>query len=367
LNSGVSGLLTRAKVKSLEGEARFLDGKRVEVRNGDDMHVVNAETIVIATGSEPVQLPFLPFGGDVISSTDALDLVAVPENLIVVGGGYIGLELGIAYSKLGSKVTLIEAGKRILPQYDAELTKPVKNRLKELGIDVHVEAKAKGLVEGKTALLVEGKDGNKQIIQANKILVTVGRKPVTKDCGFENLLLKMDGPFIQIDDQCRTSMKGIFAIGDVTGEPMLAHRAMAQGEMVAEIVAGKSRNWDKYCIPAVCFTDPEIISVGLSPNEAKEGGYETKVGIFPFQANGRAMTTEREDGFVRVVAKADTHAIIGIQAVGANISELSAGFALAIEMNTRLEDIASTIHAHPTQSEGFQEAAMKALGSALHL
>ena len=366
LNSGVAGLLKRAKVTSVEGEARFLDGKRVEVQTADGPQVIKAETVVIATGSEAIELPFLPFGDRVISSTEALTLSEVPEKITVVGGGYIGLELGIAFAKLGSKVTVVEAGTRILPQYDAELTKPVAARLAALGIEVLLKAKAKSLSDDQTALTVEDREGNDFSIPADKILVTVGRKPVTENCGFENLVLNMHGPFVRIDDQCKTSMSGVFAIGDVTGEPMLAHRAMAQGDMVAEIVAGENRSWDKYCIPAVCFTDPEIISVGLSPADAKAEATETKVGMFPFQANGRAMTTEREDGFIRVVARKDNHVVIGIQAVGASISELSAGFALAIEMGARLEDIAQTIHAHPTQSEGFQEACMKALGSALH-
>lgn len=367
LNSGVSGLLKRAKVRSVDGTARFVDGKTVVVDTAEGEQVIKAETVVIATGSEPVELPFLPFGGDVISSMEALSLQDVPNTLVVVGGGYIGLELGIAYAKLGAEVSVVEAGGRILPQYDADLTKPVQKRLQDLGVTVLTGAKAKGLNEDKSGLLVEDAEGETRVIAADKYLVTVGRKPVTENCGLDALVLNMDGPFIQIDDRCRTTMNGIFAIGDVTGEPMLAHRAMAQGEMVAELVAGKNALWDKYCIPAVCFTDPEIVSVGVSPSEAKREGIETKVGMFPFQANGRAMTTEREDGFIRIVARADTHAVIGVQGVGANISELSAGFALAIEMNACLEDIAHTIHAHPTQSEGVQEAAMKALGSALHV
>ncbi len=162
-------------------------------------------------------------------------------------------------------------------------------------------------------------------------------------------------------------MRGVYAIGDVTGEPMLAHRAMVQGEMVAEIIAGGKQVWDKRCIPAVCFTDPEIVTVGLSPDEARKAGYNIQTGIFPFQANGRAMTIEREDGMIRVVARADNHVILGIQAVGVGISELSAAFAQAVEMGARLEDIAGTIHAHPTLSEGFAEASMKALGHALHV
>ncbi|GLS28961.1 dihydrolipoamide dehydrogenase [Mesorhizobium albiziae] len=367
LNSGVSGLLKKAKVKIVEGTAKFRDGKTVEVETETGLQVIRAETVVIATGSAPVELPFLPFGGPVISSTEALALPKVPEKLTVVGGGYIGLELGIALAKMGSAVTVVEAEARILPQYDAELTRPVAKRLAELGIEALTGAKAKGLASKGGALLVETADGAEKKIAADKILVTVGRKPVMEGWGREEIGLDMAGKFIRIDDQCRTSMRGIFAIGDVTGEPMLAHRAMAQGEMVAEIVAGNKRNWDKRAIPAVCFTDPEIVTAGLSPDEARAQGREVKIGIFPFSANGRAMTMLGEAGFVRVVARADNHLVLGIQAVGRGVSELSTAFGLALEMGARLEDIAGTIHAHPTQGEGFQEAALKTLGHALHI
>lgn len=367
LNKGVSGLLTKAGVRSIRGKATFLDGKCVEVSTSEGLQIIRAETVVVATGSEPVELPFMKFGGDVISSTEALSLPEVPNRLAVIGGGYIGLELGIAYAKLGSAVTIIEAAECVLPQYDTELVKPVSARLDDLGVTVLTGAKAKGLSPDGRCLLAQDKNKNEVAVEADKFLVTIGRKPVTAGWGIENLVLDMDGAFIRTDKQCRTSMNGIFAIGDITGEPMLAHRAMAQGEMVAELVAGKNRIWDKYCIPAVCFTDPEVVSVGLSPHEAKEQGIETKIGVFPFQASGRAMTTGREDGFIRIVARSDNHIVNGVQAVGANISELSAGFGLAIEMGARLEDIAQTIHAHPTLSESFQEAGMKALGTALHI
>lgn len=366
LTSGVAGLLKKAKVKTVYGWATFRDGKTVEVETEIGVQVIRAETVVIATGSAPVELPFLPFGGPVISSTEALALGDVPKKLAVVGGGYIGLELGIAFAKMGAKVTVVEALPRLLAQYDAELTRPVVKRLAELGIEVLVNAKAKGISTKGDALLVEASDGKSTKIAADKILVTVGRKPVTEGWGLEQIDLDRAGKFIRIDDQCRTSMRGIFAIGDVTGEPMLAHRAMAQGEMVAEIVAGHKRSWDKRSIPAVCFTDPELVTAGLSPEEAKAQG-EIKIGLFPFAANGRAMTKLGEEGFVRVVARADNHLVLGIQAVGHGVSELAAAFGLALEMGARLEDIAGTIHAHPTQGEGFQEAALKALGHALHI
>lgn len=367
LNSGVLGLLRKSKVKIVHGPARFRDGKTVEVETETGTQLIRAETVVIATGSEPVELPFLPFGGPVISSTEALSLTDVPQRLVVVGGGYIGLELGTAFAKMGAEVTVVEATAQILPQYDAELVRPVAKRLADLGVNVLTDTKAKGLAEGRDALLIETADGSQQSLPADRILVTVGRRPRTQGWGLEELDLDRSGRFIRIDERCRTSMRGVYAIGDVTGEPMLAHRAMAQGEMVAEIVAGRKRSWDKRAIPAVCFTDPEIVTAGLSPDEARTQGYEVRIGQFPFTANGRAMTTEDEDGFVRVVARTDTNLVLGLQAVGAGISELSSTFSLALEMGARLEDIAGTIHAHPTRSEGLQETALKALGHALHI
>jgi dihydrolipoamide dehydrogenase len=366
LNSGVVGLLRKAGVKILHGHGHFRDGKSVEVETETGTQLVRAETIVIATGSEPVELPALPFGGSIVSSTQALALTKVPEKLVVVGGGYIGLELGTAFAKLGASVTIVEGMERILPLYDAELTKPVSRKLAALGIEVLLGAKARGFSPEKNTLLVETADGQEKALAADKVLVTVGRRARLEGWGLEELDLDRAGRFLRIDDQCRTSMRGVYAVGDVTGEPMLAHRAIAQGEMVAEIVAGKKRAWDKRCIPAVCFTDPEIVSAGLSPEEARKQGYDIRVGQFPFTANGRAMTMSSEDGFVRVVARADNNLVLGIQAVGSGVSELSSSFALAIEMGARLEDIAATVHSHPTRSEAFQEAAMKALGHALH-
>ncbi len=367
LTNGVAGLLKRAGVKSVHGTARFRDGKTVVVETETGDQVIRAEQVVIATGSVPVELPSLPFGGPVISSTQALALDHVPGAMAVVGGGYIGLELGTAFAKLGSRVTVVEAAERILPNWDAELTRPVLKRLEALGMTVLTGAKARRMTGADGQLLVERADGSEESVAAEKVLVTIGRRPLTEGWGLEEIDLDRDGRFIRIDDQCRTSMRGIFAIGDVTGEPMLAHRAMAQGEMVAEIVAGHRRSWDKQVVPAVCFTDPEIVSVGLSPVDARQGGREIRVGQFPFSANGRAMTLQAEDGFVRVVARADNHLVLGIQAVGAGASELSAAFGLAIEMGARLEDIAGTIHAHPTLGEGLQEAALRTLGQALHL
>lgn len=366
LTGGVGGLLKKNKVKTIKGWATFLDGKTVDVKTADGVQRIRAENIVIATGSVPVELPFMKFGGNVISSTGALTLDAPPKNFAIVGAGYIGLELGIAFAKFGSKVTVVEAMDRILPTYDAELTKPVAKRLKDLGVTVILGAKAKGLSKDGKALEIE-QNGKTEAIPADKVLVTVGRKPLTEGWGRENLVLEMDGRHLKINDRGATSMNGVYAIGDVTGEPMLAHRAMAQGEMVAEIIAGHNRRWDKRAMPAICFTDPEIVSCGLSPDEAKAAGYKIKTANFPFMANGRSMTMEAEEGFVRVVAREDDHLLLGVQAVGRGVSELSAAFGLALEMGARLEDVAGTIHAHPTQGEALQEAMLRTLGHAFHI
>ena len=366
LTTGVGGLLKKNKAKAIAGHASFVDGKTIDVTTKDGVQRIHAENIVIATGSVPVELPFLKFDGNVISSTGALALNAPPKNLVIIGAGYIGLELGIAYAKFGSNVTVVEAMDKILPAYDNELTRPVAKRLKALGVNVILGAKAKGMSKDGKALEIE-QGGKVEALPADKVLVTVGRKPASEGWGRETIPLDMDDRFIRIDDRCKTSVKGVYAIGDVTGEPMLAHRAMAQGEMVAEIIAGENRRWDKRAMPAICFTDPEIITVGMSPDETKAAGIETKSAIFPFTANGRAMTMEAEDGFIRAVARADNHLFLGLQAVGRGASELSAAFGLAIEMGARLEDVAGTIHAHPTQGEALQEVALRTLGHALHI
>jgi len=362
LNGGIAALLKRARVRTVNGYARFSEARACTVETADGEVRIAAEHVILATGSVPVELPFLPFGGKVISSTEALSLPEVPKRLVVVGAGYIGLELGIAYAKMGAQVTVVEAQDRILPLYDAKLVEPVKKWLTTHGVDLHLEAKALG--EEGDGLAIETRDGERMVLPADRILVTVGRKPATKGWGLEEMAVAMSGPFVQVDDTCATSMKNVWAIGDLTGEPMLAHKASAQGEMVAEIIAGKRRRFDPVAIPAVCFTEPEIVSVGQGPDAPG-----TITGIFPLAANGRALSMDAGDdgGFVRVVAKADTHRIIGVQAVGRHISELSAAFTTAVECGLVLEDVAGIIHAHPTLGETFHEACLKALGHAVHI
>lgn len=367
LKKGVGGLLKKSGVRTITGKARFHDGKMIEIKTVNDLYIVRAKNVVIATGSAPIELPFLPFGETVISSTGALSLTDLPKNLAVVGGGYIGLELGIAFAKLGVDVSIIEAAEKLLPLYDRELSDPIAKRLQQLNVSVYLKSKAKKFSTKSKSLIFQNQERQNVEIAAEKVLVTVGRRPVTDNIGLENLVVETNNKFISVDKFCQTSMRGIYAIGDVTGDPMLAHRAMAQGEMVADIISGKNRIWDDKIVPAVCFTDPEIVTAGLLPNEAKELGIRTKIGKFPLVANGKTLTMQSSGGFIRVVAREDNHLILGIQAVGTNISELSASFALAIEMGACLEDLAATIHAHPTQSEGIVESAYSALGYPLHM
>ena len=369
LTSGVGALLKRYKVKIVHGHATMVDGKTCRVETDTGPETLRAEHVVLATGSEAASVPSLPFGGRIISSTEALSLPAVPGRLVVVGAGYIGLELGTAFAKLGSKVTIVEAEDRLLPAYDTELTRPVARRLRALGVEVLIGARASGLSDAGDALRIaqQGAPTPVREIPADKVLVATGRRARTAGLGLDRLDLTMNGAFVATDERCATSMLNVWAVGDLTGEPMLAHRAMAQGAMVAEIIAGHRRGFDAVAIPAVCFTDPEIVTVGLSPDAARAAGHDVHVGMFPFTANGRALTLGAEDGFVRVTARSDNHLALGIAAVGAGVSELSTAFGLALEMGARLEDIGGTIHAHPTLGEAFHEASLRALGEALHI
>ena len=370
LTGGVGALLKKHGVKVVKGWAHIVDGKTVDVtldHAAGPAVRIQGEHLLLATGSVELGLPGMPFGGRVISSTQALSPDSIPKKLVVVGGGYIGLELGLVYRKLGADVTVVEAQDRILPLYDDELTKPVTHSLRKLGLQVHLGSKIQGLNAAGDAVRMLDGVGREIEIPADQVLVAIGRAPHTHGWGLEKLMLAMQGRSLKVDDQCRTSMRNVWAIGDLTGEPMLAHRAMAQGEMVAEIISGMRRHFAPAAIAAVCFTDPEIVVVGQSPVDAAKTGLDCISAHFPFAANGRAMTLEATDGFVRVVARRDNHRIVGWQAVGAGVSELSTAFSHSIEMGACLEDVAGTIHAHPTLGEAVQEAALRALGHALHV
>ena len=363
LTSGVGALLKKNNVKVIHGWAKILDGKAVEVGG----QRIECEHLLLATGSQTVDLPILPIGGAIISSTEALAPTSVPKRLVVVGGGYIGLELGTAYAKLGAQVSVVEAQERILPAYDGELTQPVHEALKKLGVKLYLKHSVEGFDAQTNTLQVRDPQGERLNLPTDQVLVAVGRKANTQGFNLEALDLAMNGSSIKVDNRCQTSMRNVWAIGDLSGEPMLAHRAMAQGEMVAEVIAGKHREFNPTAIAAVCFTDPELVVVGQTPDEAKAAGLDCIVANFPFAANGRAMSLESKAGFVRVVARRDNHVILGWQAVGVGVSELSTAFGQSLEMGARLEDIAGTIHAHPTLGEAVHEAALRALGHALHI
>ena len=376
LNKGVESLLKGAGVDLVKGWATFTGPKRCTVKTSEGDIEIEAENVIIATGSSHIDLPFMPCDEEfILSSTGALELDSLPSKVAIVGGGYIGLELGCALSKLGSEVTVIEGMDCVLGIFDKELRRPLEIWLKKHGVSIHTNtlaksAEVKGRGASKKVELSFEKDGELQSIKVDKVLVTVGRKPNTKGWGLETMGVRMDhsGRFIRIDRQCRTNVPGVFAIGDVSGEPMPAHKASSQGEMVAEIISGLNREFDKVAIPAIVFTEPEIVSVGLMPDEAKERDEDIIVGKFPLAANGRALTLEAEKtgGFIRVVARKADHVILGIQAIGSHVAELHGEFVLALEMGALLEDIADTVHAHPTMAEAFHESVLKSLGHAIH-
>jgi len=367
LSNGVAGLLGRAKVRVVAGWARFSDAKSCTVETASGAVAITAEHVILAAGSEAAALPALPFGGDVISSTEALSLPELPARLVVVGAGYIGLELGIAFRKLGAAVTIVEAADRILPRYDVALTRPVRRWLARAGIELHLGATVTGR-DGDNRLAVETTAGP-LVLAFDKILVTIGRRPLVAGWGLEEMALDMAGPFVKVDDRCHTAMRDVWAIGDLVGEPMLAHKAMAQGAMVAEIIAGQRRHFDPGGVAAIVFSEPEIVVAGLLPDEAAVAGIDAATAIFPFAANGRALTLEAgaDGGFVRVVARRDDQRIIGIQAVGRHVAELAGEFAHALAMGAVLDDLAHTIHVHPTLGEAAGEAALLGLGHAIHL
>jgi len=377
LNKGVEGLLKAAGAEYVQGWAKFDGPKTCTVENDGEVVKIEAENVIIATGSSHIDLPFMPCDEEfILSSTGALDLDSLPRSVAIIGGGYIGLELGCALSKLGTEVTVIEGMETILAIMDKEIRRPLDLWLKKNNVTVHTESLARGAeIKGKGASrkveITFEKDGSEQTLKVDKVLVTVGRKPKTTGWGLENIGARMDGSgtFIRTDRQCRTSVPGVYAIGDVSGEPMLAHKASAEGEMVAEIIAGHKREFDKVAIPAIVFTEPEIVSVGLTPEEAKERGEEIIVGKFPLAANGRALSLEAEKtgGFIRVTARESDHVILGVQAVGSHVAELHSEFVLALEMGALLEDVAGTVHAHPTMSEAFHESVLKTLGHAIHI
>jgi dihydrolipoamide dehydrogenase len=370
LTGGVKVLLKANGCEYRTGTAKLTSPSTVEVTDAAGaVTTIQADNIIIATGSRPIEIPGFKFDGKrIVDSTGALDFTTVPERFIVVGGGYIGLEIGTLYAKLGSKVTVVEALPTILAGNDPEIVQVVARKLKKLGVEVMTGAKAKSWTEasGRAAVTIEV-DGRDVTLEADKVLVAVGRRPNSEGLGLEQVGVKIEKGFVPVDKHLRTNVPGIYAIGDVAGQPMLAHKASKEAEVAAELIAGHRAEFDVRCIPAVIFSDPEVASAGITADEAEKRGRKVKVGKFPFVALGRAIANADTDGFVKVVIDAQTKEVLGIHVVGNGASDIIAEAALAIEMGALADDISLTIHAHPTLPEAIMEAAKASLGEAIHI
>ncbi len=367
LTSGVEYLCKGNNVKVIKGVGVFKGPHQLEVNTPTGTEAIEARNTIIATGSRPFELPSLKFDGvHIIGSTEGLALQEIPRNFVVIGGGVTGLEMGTMYAELGSKVTIIEMLEQLLPGTDIDLVRIVERSLRKLGVDYHVKSKAKEFRDGK--VYAELEEGKEAAFDADKVLVTVGRRPNSDQIGLEATGVKTDSHgFIQVDKRMQTNVPGVYAIGDVIGPPMLAHKASKEGVVAAEVIAGMNSEADFRAIAGVVFTDPEIATVGLTETQAKEKGYEPVVGKFPFTALGRALLAGDTEGFVKVVADKSSDVVLGIHIVGAEASDMISEAALAIEMGATLEDIGFTIHPHPTLPEAIMEASEAAKGKAIHI
>lgn len=373
LTTGVRGLFKGNGVELVMGNARVTGPRTVEVKNAEGaVETIEAtKAIVIATGSSTIEIPTFKFDGkQVIGAREAVSLREVPKRLLVIGGGVIGLELGMVYQKLGSELTVVEATATLLPGVDPECVAVVEKKLVKLGAKVIKNAKAMGYekaADGSLAVKVDMGNGKHDTIVTDVVLVAVGMRPNGAGLGLEEIGVKVERGFVPADNVGRTNIDGVYAIGDVSGMPMLAHKASKEGEVVAEVIAGHKAAKDWVSIPAAIFTDPEIAVAGLSEAQAKEKGIEVRVGKFPFAALGRAMAVHETEGFFKVVSDKKTNELLGVHIVGPSASDLISEGALALEMHAFLEDLGLTIHPHPTLGEGMMEAAMNGLGHAIHI
>ncbi|TDM27216.1 dihydrolipoyl dehydrogenase [Macrococcoides caseolyticum] len=368
LTGGVGSLLKGRKVEIVQGEAYFVDQNNLKVMTEKASQTYTFKNAIIATGSRPIEIPNFKFNKRVIDSTGALALPEVPKHLVVVGGGYIGSELGTAYANFGSKVTILEGAKDILGGFEKQMTQVVKKGLKAKGVEIVTEAMAKSAEESENGVKVtyEAK-GETHTIEADYCLVTVGRRPNTDELGLEGLGIKMtDRGIIEVDAQSRTSVENIYAIGDIVPGPPLAHKASYEGKVAAEAISGEKSEVDYLGIPAVCFTEPELATVGYTEAMAKEEGLDFKASKFPYAANGRALSIGETDGFLKLITLKEDGLLIGAQVAGAGASDVIAELGLAIETGMTAEDIALTIHAHPTLGEITMEAAEVAMGHPIH-
>ena len=371
LTSGVGGLLKNHKVDVHMGDAKVVAKGRVEVSAKDGKKILEAKNIVVAVGSTPIEVPGFAFDGEhVWSSTHALAPKSLPKRMIVIGGGYIGLELGLVYHKLGTEVRVLEFMDRVLPGMEEELSKEMARMLKKKKVEVFTKTKAVGFKKGKNGLEVTAEvEGKAQVFECDVVLSCVGRRPSGKNLGLEAVGVKVDDRgFVPVDHRRQTNVPGIYAIGDVAGQPMLAHKGSHEGLVAAAAIAGdKGAAYDPACIPAVIFTDPEIASVGLTADEARKAGFDPVEGRFPFGASGRAMSLNETDGWVKVIGDRKTDKLLGVHMIGPEVTELVAEAALAIEMGATVGDLAQTIHAHPTLPEAMMEAAEAVHSMAVHI
>lgn len=369
LTGGVAGLFKGNKIQVIPGEALFVSENEVRVFHGYDVNRYKFNHCIIATGSRPIELPAFPYGKRVLSSTEALALTEIPKSLVVIGGGYIGIELGSVFARFGTQVTILEGSDQILPGFEPEMTRLVERRLKKLDVKIHTKALAGGMEETDNGVIVKAEvKGEATSVEAEYVLVTVGRRPNTDELGVRDIGMKLtDRGLIEVDEKGQTSIPNVYAIGDIVAGPALAHKASYEGKVAAEAIAGHAAKVDYKAIPAVVFSDPEIASVGISEKEAKEKGLSYVVGRFPFAANGRALSVNAGEGFVKLIADKATGLVLGAQIVGAEASNIIAEIGLAIEMGATLEDIELTIHAHPTLGELTMEAAELALGHPIHV
>jgi dihydrolipoamide dehydrogenase len=369
LTGGVEGLLKGNKVDIVRGEAYFVDANTLRVMDENSAQTYTFKHAIIATGSRPIELPAFKYTKRVLDSTGALALTEIPKKIVVIGGGYIGTELSGAYANFGTQVTILEGTDEILNGFEKQMSALVKRNLKKKGAEIITKALAKSVQETENSVTVTYEvKGEVQTVEADYVFVMVGRKPNTDELGLEQVGIEMtERGVIKIDKQCRTSVSNIFAIGDVVEGPPLAHKASYEGKIAAEVIAGHPAQIDYLAIPAVVFSDPELASVGYTEAQAKEEGIEVIAAKFPFAANGRALALNTTDGFVKLVTRKEDGLVIGAQIAGPSASDMIAELGLAIEAGMTAEDLAMTIHAHPTLGEITMEAAEVAMGSPIHI
>lgn len=370
LTGGVEMLLKKNKVEILEGEAFFVDTHNLRVMQDDGAQSYSFNNAIVATGSSPIELKAFKWSDRILSSTGALALDEIPETLTVIGGGYIGSELAGVFAGLGTKVTILEGLDSILAGFDKDMVRLVENEFKNNDTEIITNAMAKSAEETDTNVTVTYEvDGKEETVTSDYVLVTVGRRPNTDDLGLDIAGVELDDRgLVKVDDQGRSvSADSIFAIGDITPGAALAHKASYEGKIAAEAISGKKVAIDYRAMPAVAFTNPEIASVGYTANEAKEAGLETTTTKFPLGGNGRAISMDRTEGFVRLITTKEDNVIVGAQVAGINASDLIAELGLAVESGMNAEDIALTIHAHPTLAESVMDAAEAALGLPIHM